>query len=130
MLGYRRTLQAPDLWKLHSSQESRFLSERLDAAWERRVGRAQEWNAMLDSGKMKPSIILRAFWTVRALRYPSNYRERILLLENRWRTITARQNPSLAWALNDVFGSMFWIGGAFKVSRLDLNRVQRQKSFP
>ncbi|PBL03741.1 ABC protein [Armillaria gallica] len=115
VLGYRRTLQAPDLWKLHSSQESRFLSERLDAAWERRVGRAQEWNAMLDSGKMKPSIILRAFWTVRALRYPSNYWERILLLENRWRTVTARQNPSLAWALNDVFGSMFWIGGAFKV---------------
>ncbi len=94
------------------------------------MGRAQEWNAMLDSGKMKPSIILRAFWTVRALRYPSNYRGRILLLENRWRTVTARQNPSLAWALNDVFGSMFWIGGAFKVSRLDLNSVQRQKSFP
>ncbi|KAK0235808.1 ABC protein [Armillaria nabsnona] len=115
VLGYRRTLQAPDLWKLHSSQESRFLSERLDAAWERRVRRAQEWNAMLDSGKMKPSIILRALWTVRALRYASNYQEHIILLENRWRTVTARQNPSLAWALNDVFGSMFWIGGAFKV---------------
>ncbi|PBK75557.1 ABC protein [Armillaria solidipes] len=115
VLGYRRTLQAPDLWRLHSSQESKFLSERLDAAWERRVRRAQEWNAMLDSGKMKPSIILRAFWTVRALRHGANYQEHIILFENRWRTVTARQNPSLAWALNDVFGSMFWIGGAFKV---------------
>ncbi|KAK0495417.1 ABC protein [Armillaria luteobubalina] len=115
VLGYKRTLQAPDLWKLHSSQESRFLSEELDAAWEHRVRRAQEWNAMLDSGKMKPSIILRTFWTVRALRYGADYRNHIILLESRWRTVTARQNPSLAWALNDVFGSMFWIGGAFKV---------------
>ncbi|KAK0469882.1 ABC protein [Desarmillaria tabescens] len=115
VLGYQRTLQAPDLWKLHSSQESGLLSEQLDAAWERRVKSAQEWNAMLDSGEIKPSIMLRAFWIACALRYGVSYQDRLRFLENRWKTVTARRNPSLAWALNDVFGSMFWIGGAFKV---------------
>ncbi|KAG7451077.1 ABC protein [Guyanagaster necrorhizus] len=115
VLGYRRTLQAPDLWKLNSSQESGLLSEQLDAAWDRRVKRAREWNMMLDSGKMRPSIMLRAFWMARSLTYGVNYHERLIFLENHWKTVSARQTPSLAWALNDVFGSMFWIGGAFKV---------------
>ncbi|KAK0189837.1 ABC protein [Armillaria mellea] len=115
VLGHQRPLQVSDLWRLHSSQESRLLSKKLDAAWERRLKGAQEWNAMLDSGKIKPGIILRTFWTVSALRYGINYWECLRLLENRWRGITARRNPSLVWALNDVFGRLFWIGGAFKI---------------
>ncbi|KAJ6528832.1 hypothetical protein B0H19DRAFT_1083174 [Mycena capillaripes] len=33
-----------------------------------------------------------------------------------WRDAGERREASLAWSLNDVFGDVFWIGGAFKIS--------------
>ena len=38
-------------------------------------------------------------------------------LEKKWRKVDhGRREASLAWSLNEVFGHLFWIGGAFKVS--------------
>ncbi|KAF5334268.1 hypothetical protein D9758_015549 [Tetrapyrgos nigripes] len=113
-LGYQRTLQASDLWKMHETFESGYLSESLDAAWTRRVRKANEWNTRLSSGEIKPGLWKRVSWSFRAVR-GGNYRDKRRELEQHWRDVEGRREPSLAWALNDVFAQMFWIGGAFKV---------------
>lgn len=124
VLGYQRTLQATDLWKLDHSRESGYLSEQLDAAWDRRVQAANEWNSRLASGELKPGIFKRASWQIRAsLKIGlgsiegggTSRRKRREELEKRWREVDGRKEASLAWAVNDVFGSMFWIAGVWKV---------------
>ncbi|CDO74908.1 hypothetical protein BN946_scf184988.g15 [Trametes cinnabarina] len=114
-LGYQRTLQATDLWQMDESRESGILSAQLDAAWERRVQAANEWNARLAKGEIKPSLIKRAKWSVQALRGPGTYRERRAALQTHWLEVDGKKQASLAWALNDVFGRDFWFGGGFKV---------------
>ncbi|KAI0661576.1 ABC protein [Cubamyces menziesii] len=114
-LGYQRTLQATDLWKMDESRESGILGAKLDEAWARRVQAADEWNARLAKGDIKPSLIKRAKWSIQALRGQGSYSERRAALESRWREVDGRKQPSLAWALNDVFGRDFWFGGGFKV---------------
>ena len=124
VLGYQRTLQASDLHKLDSSREVKSLSENFEAAWARRVEAAAKWNAKLDRDEVSPSILKRMTWVVRAI--PSEkdhtqtrgYSERRLALEQRWREVEGRKEASLAWALNDVFGWSFWLGGVFKVGNL------------
>ncbi|GAW05470.1 ABC protein [Lentinula edodes] len=120
VLGYQRTLQASDLWKMDHSQESGYLSEQLDAAWARRAEAANEWNIKLTSGELKPGILKRILWQIQAtLKLGSTVkgsrRERIEELEIQWREIDGRKEPSLAWSVNDVFGNMFWIAGIYKV---------------
>ncbi|KAJ3872779.1 ABC protein [Lentinula edodes] len=120
VLGYQRTLQASDLWKMDHSQESGYLSEQLDAAWARRAEAANEWNIKLASGELKPGILKRILWQIQAtLKLGSivkgSRRERIEELEIQWREIDGRKEPSLAWSVNDVFGNMFWIAGIYKV---------------
>ncbi|KAJ3773608.1 ABC protein [Lentinula raphanica] len=120
VLGYQRTLQASDLWKMDSNQESGYLSEQLDAAWSRRVQAADEWNLKLATGELQPGIFKRASWNIQAaLQLGSisgkNRKARRAQLESRWREIDGRKQPSLAWSVNDVFGSMFWIAGVYKV---------------
>ncbi|KAG1834892.1 ABC protein [Suillus variegatus] len=41
--------------------------------------------------------------------------EQYAAFHNHWRECGGRKEASLAWALNDVFCGMFWIGGVFKV---------------
>ncbi|KIK55762.1 hypothetical protein GYMLUDRAFT_831145 [Collybiopsis luxurians FD-317 M1] len=120
VLGYQRTLQASDLWKMDHSQESGYLSEQLDAAWARRVQAANDWNTKLASGEIKPGIWKRALWQVQSsLKLGSaegrNMGERRAHFEKQWRDINGRRKPSLALSVNDVFGSMFWIAGVYKV---------------
>ncbi|KAF5370179.1 hypothetical protein D9757_010634 [Collybiopsis confluens] len=117
-LGYQRTLQASDLWKMDESQESGFLSERLDAAWMRRVQAANEWNTKLAAGEIKPGVLRRARWRMQSiLKFGTGKtsKERRSQLEKKWREIDGRKTPSLAWSVNDVFGGMFWISGVYKV---------------
>ncbi|KAI0360038.1 ABC protein [Trametes cingulata] len=114
-LGYQRTLQATDLWKMDESREAGLLGAKLDAAWARRVQEAKEWNARLANGEIKPSVFKRAKWSVQALRGQGTYRERREALENQWREVDGVKQASLVWALNDVFGRDFWFGGGFKV---------------
>ncbi|THV08675.1 P-loop containing nucleoside triphosphate hydrolase protein [Dendrothele bispora CBS 962.96] len=113
-LGYQRTLQASDLWKMHESFEAGYLSDQLDAAWARRVQKANEWNVALESGEIQPASWKRVSWSIRAL-CSGHYRETRTALEQRWREVDGRREPSLVWSLNDVFASQFWIGGFFKV---------------
>jgi ATP-binding cassette subfamily C (CFTR/MRP) protein 1 len=105
-LGYARTLQATDLWKLDDSRSAAHLSAKLDASWARRTAAADEYNARLTAGEIAPSLWLRTQWTVRGRR-----EER----ERQWREADGRAVPSLAWAMNDVFGFQFWSAGLFKV---------------
>ncbi|CCM01415.1 uncharacterized protein FIBRA_03466 [Fibroporia radiculosa] len=115
MLGYQRTLQATDLWKMDETREAGVLSAKLDAAWDIRVKKADEWNARLVSGEIKPGLWLRVKWFFKALCTGSRYRKRRTELEKQWREHDGKQEASIAWALNDVFGWTFWTGGAFKV---------------
>ncbi|KAK7032833.1 ABC protein [Favolaschia claudopus] len=115
VLGYQRTLQATDLWKVAPEHEAGILSDKLEAAWARRVKAAIDWNAGLDDGTVSPPLSLRLRWAIKALGGGLRYRTRRALLEQRWREVDGRKEPSLAWAMNDVFGHLFWIGGVSKV---------------
>ncbi|KAJ7097441.1 ABC protein [Mycena epipterygia] len=107
VLGYQRTLQASDLWKMGPEQEAGYLTDALDAAWARRVAAAAEWNARLDSGEAKAALLKRMLWSL-----PGRDRA---ALEKKWREGPGRREASLAWSLNDVLGHLFWRGGVFKV---------------
>ena len=118
MLGYQRTLQVTDLWKMDPSRESGTLSTKLDEAWTRRCHVAEEWNRRLENGEVKPSFYRRLKWTVQAsVRKRGNkttFSERRDSFEKEWRNVSGRKQPSLAWSLNDTFGWHFWAGGLFK----------------
>ncbi|KAI0711948.1 P-loop containing nucleoside triphosphate hydrolase protein [Cerioporus squamosus] len=116
-LGYQRTLQATDLWKMDPSRESGNLGAQLDEAWAARVKAANDWNTRLANGEIKPGIYNRTKWAVQALRGNGggSRRERRAALETQWREVDGRKHASLAWTLNDVLGRDFWFGGIFKV---------------
>ncbi|KAF8922710.1 ABC protein [Mucidula mucida] len=63
VLGYQRTLQAPDLWKVDPLHEAGRLSKLLDESWERRSQKAESWNARLAAGELKPSYFKRMRWS-------------------------------------------------------------------
>ena len=114
-LGYQRTLQATDLWKMDESREAGHLGAKLDAAWDARVKAAEDWNKRLANGEIKPGVLLKTKWFFRALRSGTNYKTRRQDIEETWRTKDGRKEASLAWSLNDTFGFSFWLGGCFKV---------------
>ncbi|KAG2043713.1 ABC protein [Suillus americanus] len=116
VLGYRRTLQASDLYKLDTSRGSAILALKLEAAWQRRVRAAAEWNARLQSGELRPSLFKRTGWALSAIsrQQCTTWSERRAAFQKHWRESAGRKEASLTWALNDVFLSMFWIGGAIK----------------
>ncbi|KAJ7057792.1 ABC protein [Mycena amicta] len=103
VLGFQRTLQAADLWRMGPEQEAGFLTQKLNESWDRRVQNADAWNQSLDSGEAKPPVWKRVAWSL-----PGRDRK---VLEQRWREKDGRREPSLAWALNDVLGHLFWRGG-------------------
>ncbi|KAG2147644.1 ABC protein [Suillus clintonianus] len=119
VLGNQRTLQASDLYKMDTSRESAVLAAKLEAAWQRRVQAADDWNARLESGELKPSLLKRTGWVLRAIpskghAQGSTWSERRAAFHKRWQECDGRKEASLTWALNDVFRNMFWIGGAIK----------------
>ena len=134
ILGYQRSLQASDLWKMDSSREAAFLSETLDRSWERRIKEAEEWNEKLRKGEVHPGLMRKIGWIAKALMKETEslvirnkasesgsdnartgLKSRLSTMDHEWRTVTGLQEPSLAWALNDTFGLHFWLGGLFKV---------------
>lgn len=119
VLGYQRTLQAEDLPRLDAHRETAHLADALDAAWERRVLAAQDWNARLESGEIKPGLMRKTGWackaTIGAKSMGKTYRERRQALEKSWRDVGGKREASLAWALNDTLGLAFWVGGVCKV---------------
>ncbi|KAJ7086329.1 ABC protein [Mycena belliarum] len=107
ILGYQRTLQASDLWRLGPEQSAEHLTAALEAAWARRVAAAADWNARLESGEARAGVWKRVRWAL-----PGRDAR---ALEKQWREKEGRREASLAWALNDVLGHLFWRGGVFKV---------------
>ena len=57
----------------------------------------------------------RLSWFFQSLLSGNDYACKFASLEERWREIDGRKNPSLAFALNDTVGSFFWTAGMFKV---------------
>ncbi|KAL6299258.1 P-loop containing nucleoside triphosphate hydrolase protein [Sparassis latifolia] len=114
LLGYQRTLQATDLWKLGEEMEAGYLGEKLDVAWARRLQAANEWNTKLAHGDLRPGLMNLLRWNIQAF-LSGHYTKRREELEQHWRYVDGKKQASIAWALNDVFGASFWLGGAFKV---------------
>ncbi|KAJ7639312.1 ABC protein [Roridomyces roridus] len=108
MLGFQRTLQASDLWKMGPEQEAGYLTDKLEAAWAARIAAAEAHNERLANGQIKPPFMKRAWWAVQG-------REKRAERHRWWREEGGKQEPSLAWSLNDVLGKMFWKAGLYKV---------------
>ena len=123
VLGYQRTLQAPDLYKLDVSRKVGPLAEKLEAAWTWRINIAAEWNDKLDRGEVHPSALRCLLWDIHAFGViktgntgqVQTYKKQHMELEEHWRKVRGRKKASLTWALNNVFGWSFWLGGMFKV---------------
>jgi ATP-binding cassette subfamily C (CFTR/MRP) protein 1 len=104
---------------MDTSRESGVLAAQLEGAWQRRVRAAADWNARLESGELRPSLLKRTSWALRAIsskgdKQTTTWYERRAAFQKRWRESEGRKQASLTWALNDVFYRMFWIGGVFK----------------
>jgi ATP-binding cassette subfamily C (CFTR/MRP) protein 1 len=108
-------LQASDLWKLDETRAATVLSAKLDESWARRKHEADDWNARLEKGLIRPSFLSRLSWFFQALLSGNDYACKFASLEKRWREIDGRKYPSLAFALNDTIGFFFWTAGMFKV---------------
>ena len=97
------------------SRESGLLSAKLDEAWSRRVREAEQWNQRLANGEVQANLFKRASWNFRALLPASgtvgkSFLEHRTTFEKQWRETSGVATPSIAWALNDVFGLHFWLG--------------------
>ncbi|KAF8900175.1 ABC protein [Gymnopilus junonius] len=114
-LGYQRTLETTDLWKLDQAHSSNILSNKFDEALTKRFQRAAGWNAALEKGLIEPGLLKRVSWSIKSAASGRNFRKKRIALENHWREIGGRKEASIALALNDTFGREFWIGGFFKV---------------
>lgn len=114
ILGYQRSLQAQDLWKMDKSREAGGMSKKLDESWARRCTEADEWNAQLDRGELKPPLTKRIKWRLKSIARKGRYEE----YERYWREVGGKRQPSLVWALNDVVGYSFWAGGQSRINLL------------
>lgn len=134
-MGYARTLQATDLYKVDKSRSAEVLSNGLEEAWKRRVEAAKVYNERLEKGEVKPGLGRRGVWWSKRIlkncrrsvfgRKGSGERGKELTKEEqelKWRK-AKRKRASLVWALNDVIGSRFWIAGIYKVRKTPLKPV-------
>ena len=108
-------MQVSDLWKLDEARTSTVLSAKFDESWARRKSEADAWNARLENGLIRPSLVSRLSWGFQALLSGNDYAQNFASSEKRWREIDGRKQPSIAFALNDILGSFFWTAGMFKV---------------
>jgi hypothetical protein len=105
-LGYARPLEASDLWKLQEHRSSEVIAMAILDSFEARRKRAEEYNARLANGEVKPPLSLRLMSSIRG-----NREERL----KRWREKDGKKRPSLTWAINDSVKWWFWSGGILKV---------------
>ncbi|CAL1716557.1 unnamed protein product [Somion occarium] len=97
-LGYARPLEASDLYKLQDKRSAKIIGDKITASFAARVEKANEYNARLASGKIKPG--WRAiWWTLQGKRV-----ER----EKHWREKAGKKRPSLVLAMNDSVKFWFW----------------------
>ena len=106
-LGYARPLQASDLWKLQEHRSSEVFANAILDSFEVRRRKADEYNARLSDGKVKPPLRLRLMTMLRG-----NGEERL----KQWVEKDGRKHPSLTLAINDSIKWWFWSGGILKVA--------------
>lgn len=95
------------LWRLDPSRESAPSAERLLLAFSRRRAEADEYNARLAAGDVKPPVFKRAKWALSKGQRSDK--------EQEWRIKDGKKKASLAWSLNEGVALFFWTGGLFKV---------------
>jgi len=105
-LGYARPLEASDLWKLQEHRSSEVIAELILNSFEARCRKANEYNARLANGDIKPPLTLRLLSRLRG------DREKRL---KRWQEKDGKKHPSLMLAMNDSVKWWFWSGGVLKV---------------
>ncbi|KZV74002.1 hypothetical protein PENSPDRAFT_244681 [Peniophora sp. CONT] len=101
-LGYTRPLESTDLWKLQPERSCAAIADKINASFDERVAKAEEYNARLSSGEIKPSLAQRVWWGVSGGR---EEKERV------WREKDGRRSASLVWAMNDAVKSWYWTAG-------------------
>ncbi|KAI0283629.1 ABC transporter [Russula aff. rugulosa BPL654] len=105
-LGYARPLEASDLWKLQDHRSAGVIAKIILCSFDARRRKADEYNARLSSGEIKPP------WSLRVMsRLRGDGEERL----KRWREKDGKAQPSLTWAMNDAIKWWFWSGGILKV---------------
>ncbi|PIL29785.1 ATP-binding cassette transporter [Ganoderma sinense ZZ0214-1] len=104
-LGYARTLEATDLYKLQDHRASAAIAEKITKSFERRQKEAAEYNERLANGEINPGL-KGVWWSLRGVRA-----ER----EKQWREKDGRKRASLVFAMNDSVKWWFWAGGLFKL---------------
>jgi hypothetical protein len=105
-LGYARPLEASDLWKLQDDRSAGVIAETILSSFDARRKRADEYNARLANGEIKPPLRLRVI-----SRLCGDGEERL----KRWREKDGKAQASLTWAMNDAIKWWFWTGGVLKV---------------
>jgi hypothetical protein len=105
-LGYKRTLEATDLYKLSPDRGAARIADEINASFDCRQEKAMEYNRRLANGELQPGLWRNIIWTVKG-----NAKER----ERKWREIDGRKKASLTWAINDSVKWWFWSGGLLKV---------------
>jgi hypothetical protein len=105
-LGFARPLEASDLPKLQEHRSSAVIATAILDSFEARRKSAQEYNARLANGDIKPPL---SVWLMSRLR---GDREEQL---RRWRERDGEKRPSLTWAINDSVKWWFWSGGILKL---------------
>lgn len=93
---------------MDSSRKSLHLASKLDESWNRRKAAADAWNAQLEAGEIRPGATRLLWWKIRA----NGNKEHFESFETSWKQ-RSRRVPSVIWALSDVFGNDFWLGGKF-----------------
>jgi hypothetical protein len=105
-LGYARPLEASDLWKLQDHRSAGVIAESILSSFDARRKKADEYNARLANGEIKPPLSLRVMSRLR-----HDGEERL----KRWRENDGKAEPSLTLAMNDAIKWWFWSGGVLKV---------------
>lgn len=104
IVGYRRTLEPKDLWKLTPELESGYLNEKLMSNFNRRISNVKAHNASIKDGSYKPSLYRRNVWKVQSKVFGYGRADGI-----------RNTGFCLAGAISDTFFYQFWGGGAIKV---------------
>ena len=106
ILGYSRPLEASDLWKLQDHRSAGVIAESILSSFDVRRREADDYNARLANGEIKPPLSLRVMSWLRR-----DGEERL----KRWREKDGKEEPSLTLAMNDAIKWWFWSGGVLKV---------------
>ncbi|KAJ9119462.1 hypothetical protein QFC24_005695 [Naganishia onofrii] len=109
-LGAVRDLTPEDLYKLGHERDAGVLSKKLLASFQKRWDEADAYNAKLEAGEVPVPRKLKMKWALGAGEGKTKQEK-----EKEWREKSGKKQPSLMWALSDVFGWYFWASGLIKI---------------